>query len=184
MSEKYKFNDPEGIYFTTLTVVHWIDLFTRKELKYIVVNSLKHCQEHKGLIIHAWCLMPSHLHLIISSKNEKLSDILRDFKKYTSKEFIEEISRINESRKEWLLEMFKKAGESLHRIKNYKVWQDGNHPKQLTTNWFSQQKLDYVHNNAIEAEIVENAEYYLYSSARDYAGLKGLSYSALVANER
>jgi len=119
MSEKYKFNDPEGIYFTTLTVVQWIDLFTRKELEYIVVNSLKHCQEHKGLIIHAWCLMPSHLHLNLSSKDEKLSDILRDFKKYTSKEIIKQINLINESRKEWLLEMFKKARESLNRIKNY-----------------------------------------------------------------
>jgi len=51
MSEKYKFHDPEGIYFVTLTVINWIDLFTRKELKYIIVNSLKRCQEHKGLII-------------------------------------------------------------------------------------------------------------------------------------
>ena len=70
--------------------------------------------------------------------------------------------------------MFRKAGESLNRIKNYKVWQDGNQPKQLVTNKFGQQKLDYVHNNAVDAEIVEIAEHYLYSSARDYAGLKGL----------
>jgi putative transposase len=58
MSEKFKFHDPEGLYFVTSTVVHWIGLFTRKELKHIIIDSLKHCQGYKGLIIHAWCLMP------------------------------------------------------------------------------------------------------------------------------
>ena len=85
MSEKYKFDNPEGIYYVTLSVVYWIDLFTRKELKWIIVKSIKHCQVNKGLIVHAWVLMPSHLHLIISTKSNPLADILRDFKKFTSK---------------------------------------------------------------------------------------------------
>ncbi|MEX0966586.1 MAG: hypothetical protein WD077_05075 [Bacteroidia bacterium] len=47
MSEKYKFDDPEGIYFVTTSVVFWIDLFTRKELKHIILNSLQYCQGEK-----------------------------------------------------------------------------------------------------------------------------------------
>jgi putative transposase len=61
MSEKYKFDDQSGMYFITPTVVGWVDLFTRVELKHIVVESLRYCQANKGLLIHAWCLMPSHL---------------------------------------------------------------------------------------------------------------------------
>jgi REP element-mobilizing transposase RayT len=80
MSEKYKFYDPAGVYFATMSIVGWVDLFTRPELKHVIIDSLRYCQKEKGLVIHAWCLMPSHLHLIISSEN-KLSDILRDFKK-------------------------------------------------------------------------------------------------------
>ena len=53
MSEKYKFDDPEGTYFVTMSVVFWIDLFTRKELKYVIVDALKYCQQEKGLIINA-----------------------------------------------------------------------------------------------------------------------------------
>lgn len=117
MSEKYKFNDPEGIYFITCTVVHWIDLFTRPELKHVIVDSLRFCQTNKGLRIHGWCLMSSHLHMIISSTKDPLSDILRDFKKHTNKKIIAEIELINESRKEWLLRGFNKAGERLNRIK-------------------------------------------------------------------
>ena len=36
------------------------------------------------------------------------------------------------------------------------------------------QKMAYVHQNPVEAGLVEHAEDYLYSSARDYAGIKGL----------
>jgi putative transposase len=131
MSEKYKLHNPEGCYFITITVVDWIDLFTRKELKYIIINSLKHCQKEKGLVINAWCVMSSHLHLIVRSETGKLSDILRDFKKFTSKEIVKTIESINESRREWLLESFANAGRDLKRITNFKVWQDGNHPEEL-----------------------------------------------------
>ncbi|MEQ9289366.1 MAG: transposase [Cyclobacteriaceae bacterium] len=173
MSEKYKFRDPEGLYFVTCTVVHWIDLFTRNEFKHVILDSLKYCQKEKGLVVHAWCLMPSHLHMIVSSKSN-LSGIFRDFKKYTSKRIVKELEITNESRKVWLMRAFEKSGEKLKRIKNHKVWQDGNHPIQLESNKFIDQKLDYIHNNPVEDEIVDEPEFYLYSSARDYSGKKGI----------
>lgn len=174
MSEKYKFNDPEGIYFVTLTIVYWIDLFTRKEFKHLVLESLRHCQTEKSLVIHAWCLMPSHLHMIISSEKGNLSGIIRDFKKHTAKGIIKEMEVINESRRDWLLRGFKNAGKSLKRVTNYKVWQDGSQPKQLSENLFMDQKLDYIHNNPVKDEIVLKACHYNYSSARDYSGDRGL----------
>ena len=180
MSEKYKFHDPYGLHFVTCTVVHWIDLFTRKEFRHVVVGSLKYCQENKGLKVHAWCLMPSHLHMIISSDKERLSDIMRDFKKFTSKQIVKEMDALNESRKEWLLRAFRSAGKDVKRVKNFKVWQDGNQPKGIETNDFLEQKLDYIHMNPVEAEIVEEAEHYLYSSARDYSGIKGMIKVALL----
>ena len=174
MSEKYKMDNPQGIYFLTMTVVDWIDLFTRKEFKHIIVNAFKHCQKEKGLIIYAWCIMPSHLHLIAGSKEIPLSDIVRDFKKFTSKAFIKEIGLINESRRKWLLEHFETAGKDLKRISGYKVWKDGNRPKELFSNHFMQQKLDYIHQNPVLDEIVDEPAHYWYSSARDYSGVKGL----------
>jgi putative transposase len=168
MSEKYKFWDPEGVYFVTLSIVGWVDLFTRWELKHVILDSLRYCQKEKGLIIHAWCLMPSHLHMITSSKAESLPSILRDFKKYTSKEIINTINRINESRKGWILEMFSDVADHLKRVSNFKVWQDGNHPEILFSVKFMEQKLEYLHNNPVSDEIVDEPEEYRYSSARDY----------------
>jgi putative transposase len=174
MSEKYKMHNPEGMYFLTMTIVHWIDLFTRSELSDVIVASIKHCQKEKGLVIYAWCIMPSHIHLILSSKQEKPSDIIRDLKKFTSKELVKTIGVINESRSEWLLNAFEKAGKRLNRITKNKVWQDGNRPKELETNHFMKQKLDYIHSNPVQARFVDEPEHYVYSSARDYTGQKGL----------
>ncbi len=164
-----------GIYFLTLTVVDWVDVFTRPVYKHIIIDSLKFCQKEKGLVIYAWCLMSNHLHLIAAGKeNINLSDILRDFKKFTSKRIVKSILEENESRRSWMLNRFEFAGRYDTKIKNYKFWKKGNEAKELISNSFTQQKLDYVHGNPVAAEIVDSPEQYIYSSARNYAGQKGL----------
>ena len=175
MSEKYKFNNPKGIYFLTPTIVDWIDIFAGKEYCQMIIESLKFCQSNKGLVLHAYCIMPSHLHLIISSKqDENLSAILRDFKKFTSKQIIKMIWELPESRNKWLLQRFRSAGLRINRVSNFKVWQDGNQPKELITNKFIEQKLDYVHRNPVKAMIVYRPEDYVFSSAASYCGREGL----------
>ncbi len=175
MSEKYKFHNAEGIYFITPTIVNWIDLFTRKAYCELILDSLRYCQKEKGLIVHAWCIMSSHLHLIVSSSGKtQLSNIIRDFKKFTSKAIIKEIESMPESRREWLLRDFKEAGTQLKRIRNYKVWQDGNHPIELDTNSMLEQRLSYLHNNPVEQGLVFREEDYCFSSSIDYCGGQGL----------
>ncbi|MEO8146567.1 MAG: hypothetical protein ABI723_02965 [Bacteroidia bacterium] len=85
MSSAYKFYNPDGIFFVSTAVVFWMDVFVRRIYKEIFTESLIHCIQHKGLVVHAWVLMPSHFHLIISRNGEdKLEAIMRDFKKFTS----------------------------------------------------------------------------------------------------
>jgi REP element-mobilizing transposase RayT len=175
MSEKYKITTDDKPFFVTITTIGWIDIFTRKEIKQIIVGSLKYCQENKGLIIYGWCIMSSHLHLICQACNGKnLSDILRDFKTFTSKAIVKFIKEGPESRKEWLLELFSKACEHLSGGQEFKVWQDGNHPKIIYTPSFFWEKLNYIHNNPVEEMIVEKPEDYLFSSARSYTDRHGL----------
>ena len=174
MSERYKFFDKESSYFVSPTIVGWVDLFTKKQYAEIILNSLMYCQKEKGLIIHAWCIMSSHLHLIVSSQKEDLSAILRDFKKHTNKMIIEELKNGVDSRKEWMLELFKKEAETINRVTNYKVWQDGNHPILLDSNTMLEQRLQYLHNNPVESGLVVHAEDYIYSSAADYCDMTGL----------
>jgi REP element-mobilizing transposase RayT len=99
----YKIRNQKEMHFVSFAVVGWVDVFTRKEYKDIVVENLKFCQKEKGLLLHGWCIMSNHVHLITSAKNENLSDILRDFKKFTSKQIFAAITKNEtESRKECL----------------------------------------------------------------------------------
>ncbi|MFD2284584.1 transposase [Pedobacter petrophilus] len=174
MSHQYQANDPQGIYYLTLTIVDWVDIFTRQSYKDIIINSLKHCQSNKGLTLYAYCLMTNHIHLIAASgEDTKLFEIVRDFKKFTNKAIIEEIKSGNESRKTWLLNRFEYAGKYITRIENYKVWQDGYHAIQLITPDFTNQKLNYIHQNPVKAGIVSEPEHYYYSFASNYSNLGG-----------
>jgi putative transposase len=166
---------PNEIYFLTSTVVDWVDVFTRPVYKDIIVNSLKFCQNKKGLDLYAWCLMTNHIHWIAGAKEGfLLSDIIRDFKKFTSTAIVKAISEEAESRRDWMLYRFGFAGKFRNDVINFKFWQDGNEPKDCRTREFTLQKLNYIHQNPVRAGIVFEAEQYMYSSAINYMGGKGL----------
>ncbi len=104
MSRKYKFYNKESLYFVSFATVYWIDVFIRDHYCYTLLESLAYCRKTKGMEIYAWCIMPSHVHLIFRAKDNNPSDLLRDFKTFTSKKVRESIeSNPQESRKEWIL---------------------------------------------------------------------------------
>ena len=116
------------------------------------LDSLQFCQKNKGLEIHAWCIMSNHVHLVFRSINGQNPELLvGDLKRFTSQSIVKSIKENpRESRKEFLLDFFKKEAK------------------------FLELKIDYVHNNPVEEGLVYKAEDYVYSSAIDYSGQKGL----------
>jgi REP element-mobilizing transposase RayT len=175
MSVRYRFKDQTKPYFVSFAVVYWLDVFIRNEYRDILLDSLRFCQKEKGLEIYAWCIMTSHVHLIIATNNEKLENIMRDFKSHTSRQLKKAIkNNIQESRKEWMLWMMERAGKKNSNNKSFQFWQQDNHPIELWDNYMMEQKLNYIHENPVIAGIVSKPEDYIYSSARDYAGEQGL----------
>ncbi len=170
MSVKYRVGDNELPHFITFSIVEWIDALTRNEYKNIIVESLKYCIKLKGLKLNAWVLMSNHLHLIISvSKNLIIGSILRDFKKFTSKRIFNAIkANAKESRREWMMYMFERAGKRNSNNKDFQFWNQDNHPIELSTPLMLKQRLDYLHENPVRAGIVFEPQDYVYSSAIDY----------------
>lgn len=159
-------------YFLTMTIVEWIDLFTRKNHKELIVESLKYCMKNKGLHIYGWCLMPSHLHMIANTEiGFELADVIRDFKRFTCNQLIDQIKNQSESRRDWLLDKFSFAAKQSPKNKHFKVWRDGNHAIELFTERVTWQKLKYIHRNPVVEKIVYKEEEYLFSSARNYYNL-------------
>ena len=169
MSGKYKVGDDELPHFVTFSVVGWIDVFSRELYKQIFVDSLKYCQDNKGLILHAWVVMTNHVHLIVCSSSNKIENIIRDLKKYTSKQIVKAIKENNhESRKEWMLNIFRFTGKNNNNNKDFQFWRQDYHPIELSNAGKLRQRLDYLHENPVKAGLVWEPWHYKYSSAVDY----------------
>ncbi len=78
----YKIRNQSAVHFITFAEVEWVDVFTRKQYRDILLDSIRFCQSEKGLRLHSWCIMSNHLHLIVSAKENNLSNVLRDSKKF------------------------------------------------------------------------------------------------------
>ena len=177
MSTNYRITDDTKPHFLTLTLVEWVDLFTREKYKQTIIESLKYCIEEKGLVLNAYVIMSNHLHLIAKVKNEGLSltDIIRDMKRFTANKMYKALkSDDKESRRNWLLWIFESQGKKSNSNKNSKIWRHENHPVILDTNEIVEERLNYIHENPVKAGICYTAEDYVYSSAGVYAGGQGV----------
>ena len=170
MSTGYKIVDQEALHYVTFQIVNWVDLFTRQVYRDIVIDSLKFCQANKGLEIYAFVVMSNHIHILLRSSTGKLSDTIREFKSYTAKQILLAIEMELESRRDWMLNLFEFAAKQHKRNEKYQIWTHENHAELIYSDNFIFQKLNYIHENPVRAGIVEKAEDYLYSSARDFAG--------------
>ena len=171
MSTGYKIVELDEIHFLTFQIVKWIDLFSRQVYRDIVIDSFQFCQKNKGLEIFAYVIMSNHIHLLARSDKECLSNTIKEFKSFTAKKILKEIASIGESRRDWMLNLFEFSAKQHKRNEKYQIWTHENHAEIIYTNKFIDQKIRYIHENPVQAGIVQNAEDYLYSSARNYAGL-------------
>jgi putative transposase len=176
MSRKYKFHDQDKLYFISFATVYWIDVFIREEYMQVIIKSWKHCQEKKGLEIYGWGIMPSHVHMIIGSDGKKkLDEIVGEMKSYTSTKFRSLIKEHpHESRKEWMLWMFRRAGKKNSNNNDWQFWQQHNKPLEIKDQEMFDKILNYIHQNPVVAGFIDKPEDWKYSSARDFCGLKGL----------
>ncbi len=160
--KKYKIHPATtSFYYSTLTITSWLPIvyFT------IIIDSLKYCQDNKGLSLLGYVIMPTHMHLITSnSESTNLSHIMRDFKNFTSKKIRDQLT--NDNRKAFL-DVFARAAERYPK-QQYKVWQDEFHPVGLISEkWFTE-KLNYMHYNPVRKGFVESPEHWKYSSAKNW----------------
>jgi putative transposase len=96
-------------------------------------------------------------------------NIVRDLKKYTSKQIIKSIQENNsESKKEWMLNLFSNAGKNINNNKEYQFWKQDFHPIALNTAEKIKQRLGYLHENPTRSGLVWEPWRYKYSSAIDY----------------
>jgi putative transposase len=178
--------EQHACYYLTLNTVESVDIFVRPVFKQIIVESLNHFIQKKGLIVYAWCLMTNHLHLMAQAKQGySLSLLANEFKKFTTKIILEDIDAEPEIRRNWIMQKFEEASASLKFLDKFQVWQTRINSVYIDlqdTDMINEQ-LEFIHNNPVRDRIVAAPEDYLHSSARDYIGIKGLV-NILVPDEK
>lgn len=169
MSRKYKFGEKSGAYFISFATINWIDVFTRDIYFCCIIESLDFCRKNKGMELYGYCIMPSHIHLIFRSALNDPSGLIRDFKGFTSKKMLQLIEDTpQESRKEWMLWMFSRAGIKNSNNVNKQFWQQHNQPIEIWSLKVFEQKLNYIHQNPVVTGFVTDPIDWKYSSARNY----------------
>lgn len=168
MPKNFKSKEAEIPYFLTFTVVEWLNVFTKPEYCKILWESLQYCRKEKGMKLYAFVFMTNHIHLVISAsdKNIKLWEIIRDFKKFTAQKIIQKMKK--EENRKWILDVMEKAGKENSVNTKYQFWIQDDGAKEIQTEDFLQQKVDYIHMNPVRAQMVMNPEDYVWSSARLY----------------
>ena len=176
-SEKNNFPEKQVCYFLTFNTVDWIDIFIRPVYKQIIVHSLNHFIDQKGLIVYAWCLMTNHLHLLAQAKeNGVIAEIEKEYKTFTTQKILEAIDTEPEIRKNWMMERFENFSNMLGLLQKFHVWQTSSSPVYIDLQKKESiiEHFEFIHNNPVRDRIVDTPSDYLYSSARDYSGMQGL----------
>jgi putative transposase len=175
----------DSCYFLTLNTVDKIDVFVRPAYKQAIADALNHFIDTQGLTIYAWCLMTSHLHLIIRTREASAPAYFeRDFKKYTTPAILKTIEMEMDFRREWMMQHFEDYRRSLRKEK-FHLWQDCSSPQRIDCKQ-PRALLDciaHIHENPVREKIVEQPEAYLFSSARDYTGRQGLVKARVVQQQ-
>ena len=179
-TDGYKIRDQYATHFVTFTVVGWVDIFTRKCYRDLLIESLQFCIDKKGLLLGAYVIMSNHVHFIWTASNGNLSALIRDYKTFTSKAIIEKIKQEPESRRDWLMYMFRFYANRTNANDCFKVWTNNNHPEEISSEDFLNIKLEYIHDNPVRAGLVAEQSHYIYSSAGYYEGKGGIVHVQLL----
>lgn len=130
-----------------------------------MIDSLKYCQQKKGLILYGYVIMTNHVHLLFSADESSSAEIfMRDFKKWTTSSIQKELE--NESRR-YIKNLL---GKTIFKKwqNRFQLWQANNFPEIVESRPFFRQKLEYIHLNPVKKGFVNSAEDWKYSSARNW----------------
>ncbi|MBN1558606.1 transposase [candidate division KSB1 bacterium] len=166
---RYKFAENHYPHFLTCTTVYWLPLFASPHIVNIIAASLTFLRINRDVKIFAYVIMENHLHMIAAG--EKLSQKVGHFKSYTARQIVD---YLEEQRAVDYLRLLKIGKKEYKTDQDYQVWQEGSHPQVLTDEMMMAQKIDYIHQNPLCRGYVEDPVHWLYSSARNYAGMDAL----------
>jgi putative transposase len=149
--------------FFTATILEWKPLLSHDCYKDIVISSIRNLVQRKIVAIHAFVIMNNHMHILWHVIHPyKRKDVQRDMLKYTAQTIIRELKNTHPH---FLNDYYVGAKD-----RQYQIWERNPLTISIWSEEVLKQKLEYIHNNPVKAELCAMAEDYKYSSASVYSG--------------
>ncbi len=167
LRNRIKYNLSQNSYFfVTTTVEGYRNIFTNDIYCNILIKNIKHYQIRYRFTLYGYVIMPTHFHMLIeiNSVYGTLSDIMRDIKKYSAWDILEQLEK---DKQNILTEYFGKAAEGINYQKR-KFWMHRFDDEFIRDEKMFYTKLSYIHNNPVKAGLVKTVTDYKYGSARNY----------------
>jgi len=166
---RYRFLGDDAPYFLTMTVNHWLPVFTRPATVEFVLDSWRWLQVNADFRLHGFVILENHLHLVAMSS--QIGKDIQRFKSFTARGIIDHLEAVNARGLLELLALFKRAYKMQSE---YQFWEEGSHPQRIESELVMRQKLEYIHYNPVKRGFVDLPEHWRWSSARNYAGEPGV----------
>ena len=160
------FGNQGFVFFVTTTIVHHDPIFGFGNKYYLIlIDSLKFVLSKYQAVLFAYVLMPSHIHIVVAMpENKNISDLMRDFKKYTSTKLRQQLEKDDKSDSIERLRM--NSRDKKNQV--FKLWMDRFDDLVIENERSLQTKVEYIHNNPVQAGFVDQPEQWEFSSARNY----------------
>jgi len=165
----YKTYDDHHPYYITSSLKFGLPVFSVPLAAKVILDNIVYMRKNKGLRVTAFVIMENHFHAIIQGEN--LAIKIARFKSYSARKIIDLFKEQHRTR--WLKRL-KAVKQEYKTDREYQLWQEGFHPKQIIGDHMMAQKIEYIHQNPVKRGYVDKAEHWRYSSARNYAGIEGL----------
>jgi len=158
--------NPDYLYFVTTTAEKHVHIFKHESIIRIILDSLHFLRTSKRMELFAFVIMPNHIHLICTiSEESTISDVMRDFKRHTARQIIRQLI-VEEYTK--ILGLLQSLNQDNRQ--KYKIWEDGYDARDIFSQDFLTQKMEYIHYNPCRPKwnLARTPEEYPWSSARFY----------------
>ncbi len=166
---RYRFGEDHYPHFMTATVVAWLPVFSQPKFANAILDSWRFLQMEREIDILAWVILENHLHWIACGP--QLSRRVAEFKSFTATSILKQMATLGMKTMLQELEYYKLR----HKLdQKHQLWQEGSHPQAIKTEAMMLQKIEYIHDNPMRRGYVDDPTHWRYSSARCYAGRKGL----------
>ncbi len=160
MPHRFQISRDSQALFITLNTKNRLHVFRKDEIKKVLCQAIDEARQSAGFLLFAYAIMIDHLH-VITDQPKPISEVLRVLKGITARRVIDYLRERNYS-----ASLTKLQHEVRDRNYRYSLWQAEKNVYPIFSEGLFMQKVNYIHNNPVQAEMVDRAIDYRWSSAR------------------